>query len=232
MELSGKAVSAYLQARGPVAYAATKFVLPLAIIPLILGLLYLTLPHGDFLFFAGLSAGYFIPPFGKESIIPIAILAGHPWWLIVTLLVALDAAVALFIVWNFDLALKIPLIGGLLERGLTMMSTYTREHPGLRNVSTIGLFLFVFFPFQGTGAMNGSILGRLLGMDAQRVFACVMAGSVTSCLIIALGTDVILDLYRDSPLLGIAVLLLAALAAAAAYLGWRRHQRRLRERVR
>ncbi len=231
MDLSGKAVSEFLQAGGPVAYAIVKFVLPLAIIPLILGVYYLILPYETFLWFAGLAGVYFVPPFGKESIIPIAILAGHPWWLIVILLVAFDAAVALFIVWNFDLALRIPLLGRLLERGLTMMNTYTQEHPGLRNISTIGLFLFVFFPFQGTGAMNGSILGRLLGMDARLVFACVMAGSIISCLTIALGTDAIFGLYRESPLLGIAVLLLAVLAAAAAFLGWRHHQQRLRERA-
>jgi uncharacterized membrane protein len=231
MELSGKAILEFLQARGPVAYAITKFVLPLAIIPLVLGVYYLILPYGDFLLFTGLSAAYFIPPAGKESIIPIAILAGQPWWLIVILLVALDAAVALFIVWNFDLAMKVPFIGGLLERGLAMMNTYSREHPGLRNVSTIGLFLFVFFPFQGTGAMNGSILGRLLGIDPRRVFACVMTGSVTSCLTIALGTDVILNLYRQNPILGIAVLLIAVLAAVAAFFGWRHHQQKLRERT-
>ncbi|WP_128692952.1 small multi-drug export protein [Methanoculleus taiwanensis] len=228
---SVKTASDYLLGRGPVALTAMKFVLPLAIIPLALGLLYLSQPYETFLLYTTVSAAYFVPPAGKESLIPLAILAGQPWWLITILFVALDAAVALFIAWNFELAMKVPLLGRLLKRGLAVMNEYSEAHPGIRSVSTVGLFLFVFFPFQGTGAMNGSILGRLLGMDAERVFACVMAGSIGSCLTIALGTDLIVTLYRQNPLLGIAVLLLAVLGAAGAFFGWRRHQRRLRERM-
>ncbi len=227
---SVKTASEYALGRGPLALAVMKFVLPLAIIPLALGLIYLSQPYETFLLYTGLSAAYFVPPAGKESIIPIVILAGQPWWLITMLLVALDAAIALFIAWNFELAMKVPLLGRLLKRGLSMMNDYSEAHPGIRSVSTVGLFLFVFFPFQGTGAMNGSILGKLLGMDTQRVFAVVMAGSIGSCLTIALGTDVILDLYRHDPVLGVAVLLLAVLGAAGAFLAWRRHQHRFREK--
>ena len=207
-----------------------KFILPLAIIPAVFAALYLTEPHEQFLMLSGLIAAYFIPPAGKESIIPIAILMGYPWWLITLVIFLLDVAVSLFVVWNFDLALKIPLVGRLLESGMTIGRNYTETQPWLRRFSTIGLILFVFFPLQGTGAMNGSILGRLLGLEKSRVFACVCTGSLVSCLIIALGADVILDVYRQDPTLGIALLAAVVVAVLAGIAGWRMYKGRLRDR--
>ncbi|WP_214020472.1 small multi-drug export protein [Methanoculleus sp.] len=208
-----------------------KFVLPLAIIPAVFGLLYLIEPYQQFLMISGLLAAYFVPPAGKESIIPIAIVMGYPWWLVTLVIVLLDVAVSLFVVWNFDLALKIPLVGRLLKSGMTVGRNYTETQPWLRRFSTIGLVLFVFFPLQGTGAMNGAILGRLLGLEKARVLACVCAGSLASSLIIALGADVILDVYRQDPVLGIGILVAVVVAVLAAVVGWRLYKGRLRERT-
>jgi len=70
---------------------------------------------------------YFFPPLGKESIIPIGVSGGEitiPLYnqqiivtsinpLIMALTIAfIDIVVALFLVWNYDLAEKIPIIGG------------------------------------------------------------------------------------------------------------------------
>ncbi len=207
-----------------------KFVLPFAIATALFVALYLMVPYQQFLTLSGLAAAYFVPPAGKESIIPIAILMGYPWWLITLVIFLIDVAVSLFVVWNFDLALKIPLIGRLLEGGMTAARNYTETQPWLRRLSTVGLILFVFFPLQGTGAMNGSILGRLLGMNEARVFACVCTGSLASCLIIALGADVILDVYQEDPVLGIGLLVLVAVVVVAGVVGWRMRKGRLRGR--
>jgi uncharacterized membrane protein len=207
-----------------------KFILPLAIIPAIFATLYLIEPYQQFLMLSGLLIAYFIPPAGKESIIPIAILMGYPWWLVTLVIFLLDVAVSLFVVWNFDLALKIPLVGRLLESGMTAGRNYTDTRPWLRRFSTIGLVLFVFFPLQGTGAMNGAILGRLLGLDMYRVFSCVCIGSLASSLIIALGADVLLDVYRQNHALGIGILAAIVVAGLAAVAGLKLREKRLRER--
>ncbi|NLA39427.1 MAG: small multi-drug export protein [Methanomicrobiales archaeon] len=195
-----------------------KFALPFAIGAALFGALYITEPYPRFLALSGLAAAYFIPPAGKESIIPIAILMGYPWWLITTVIFLIDVAVSLFVVWNFDLAMKIPLIGHLLEIGMTTARNYTETQPWIKGISTIGLILFVFLPLQGTGAMSGSILGRLLGMSEGRVFASVCTGSLASTLIIALGAGMLLNIYQEDPILGI--VLLAAVAVVAAVVGW------------
>lgn len=207
-----------------------KFILPFAIALAIFAALYLIEPYQQFLVISGLLAAYFFPPAGKESIIPIAIVMGYPWWLVTLAIVLMDVAVSLFVVWNFDLALKIPLIGRLLESGMTAGRNYTDARPWLRRFSTIGLILFVFFPLQGTGAMNGAILGRLLGLNNNRVFGCVCIGSLTSCLVFALGSDVLLDVYRQDPTLGIGLLVGIIVAVVAAVVGWWAYRRRLRER--
>ncbi|MBP7410455.1 MAG: small multi-drug export protein [Methanoculleus sp.] len=217
--------------QNPYLIGLIKFILPLAIIPAIFAALYLTEPYQQFLVLSGLIVAYFIPPAGKETIIPIAILMGYPWWLIMLVIFLLDVAVSLFIVWNFDLALKVPLIGRLLESGMAVARRYTESQPWLRRLSTVGLILFVFFPLQGTGAMNGAILGRLLGLDKFRVFSCVCIGSFTSSLAIALGADLLIDIYQQDPALGIALVALIVIAVLAGVVGWRMRERRLHGRV-
>lgn len=215
----------------PYLLGSIKFVLPLALIPAIFAALYLTEPYEQFLIISGLIVAYFIPPAGKETIIPLAVVLGYPWWLITLVIFFLDVVVSLFVVWNFDLALKIPFIGRLLESGMTIGRRYTESQPWLRQFSTIGLILFVFFPLQGTGAMNGSILGRMLGLEKRRVFGCVCIGSLISCLVFALGADVLLDVYRQDPTLGIGILIAIIVAVVAAVVGWRVYKRRLRGRT-
>ena len=214
--------------RNPYLIGPIKFIFPLAIIPIIFAALYLTEPYEQFLILSGLIAAYFVPPAGKESIIPIAILVGYPWWLITLVIFLLDVAVSLFVVWNFDLALKIPFVGRLLESGMALGRKYTETQPWLRRFSTIGLILFIFFPLQGTGAMNGSILGRLLGLSERRVVSCVCIGSFISCLVIARGADALLDIYQENHALGIGILVAIVIAILAAIVGWRIHKERLR----
>ena len=214
----------------PCFVASLKFILPLAIIPVVFLGLYLIEPYDQFLVISGLIVAYFVPPAGKETIIPLAVVLGYPWWLITLVIFLLDVAVSLFVVWNLDLALRLPLIGRLIESGMTAGRNYTTTQPWLRRFSTIGVILFVFIPLQGTGAMNGSILGRLLGMNEARVFACVCTGSLASCLIIALGADVILDVYQEDPVLGIGLLVLVAVVVVAGVVGWRMRKGRLRGR--
>lgn len=215
----------------PYLVGSIKFVLPLALIPAVFAALYLIEPYEQFLIISGLVAAYFVPPAGKETIIPLAVVLGYPWWLITLVIFLLDVAVSLFVVWNFELALKIPIIGRLLESGMTIGRNYTESQPWLRRFSTIGLILFVFFPLQGTGAMNGSVLGRLLGLNNNRVFGCVCIGSLTSCLVFALGSDVLLDVYRQDPTLAIGILITIIVAVLAAVVGWRAHKKRLRSRT-
>jgi len=207
-----------------------RFLLPFALPPLYLGFWYLTLPPEMFCVLLGLTAAYVIPPAGKESIIPIGIVMGLPWWVIASTLALTDCTGALFIAWNFEYAVKIPLVGPVIQSGMEYARRYADTHPRIHQVSTMGLIVFVFFPLQGSGAINGSILGRLLGMSPLRVFGCIMAGSIASCLVIGLGSGVVMDLWVRHPSLTVGVLVVLAAAGIGGYLIWRRASHRLRER--
>ncbi|UCF49848.1 MAG: hypothetical protein JSU91_08885, partial [Thermoplasmatales archaeon] len=101
----------------------SKFFLPFIIALLGILSLYLIVDEDSVgkLFF--LMFAYFIPPLGKESIIPIGIAGGEitiPFInrimevppinpIIMALTIAfVDIVVALFLIWNYDLAKKIP----------------------------------------------------------------------------------------------------------------------------
>jgi hypothetical protein len=114
---------------------------------------------------------------------------------------------------------------------MTAGRNYTDARPWLRRFSTIGLILLVFFPLQGTGAMNGAILGRLLGLDMYRVFSCVCIGSLASSLALALGSDALLDIYHQNPTLGIGIVAAIVVTVLAAVASLKLREKRLRERT-
>ncbi|MHC1626096.1 MAG: small multi-drug export protein [Methanoculleaceae archaeon] len=158
-----------------------------------LGVLWLILPHSTFLVTAGLMGAYFIPPAGRESLIPLGIAAGIPWWLMVVSLTVTDVVTALVVAVNFDLAARIPVVGRVLDGVVHEMESYLEAHPVVREFSLAGLILFIFVPVFGSGGIGGSVAGRLIGLSPSRVVMAMAVGSGLSCLAIAAGSEV---LYR------------------------------------
>ncbi|HDM67005.1 MAG TPA: hypothetical protein ENG62_01285, partial [Thermoplasmatales archaeon] len=132
-----------------------------------------------------LMLAYFFPPLGKESVIPMGIALGfHP--LIMALSVAfVDIIVALFLLWNYDFAKKIPFIGPFMEKVESIGKTSSSKYSWVKPLRFIGIVLFVMVPFQGSGGLVGSILGRLIGMTPLNTFLAITTGSITGCLLIA-----------------------------------------------
>jgi len=149
-----------------------------------------------------LLVAYFFPPFGKETVIPLGTgilekglnvpifniqvnpVSINP--MSMALAVAfIDIVVALFLVWNYDLAKKIPVIGKFIikveERGKNAEEKYGWVKP----LRFIGIILFVMIPFQGSGGLVGSIVGRLIGMKPLNTFIAISIGAVIGCLLIA-----------------------------------------------
>jgi len=132
-----------------------------------------------------LISGYFFPPLGKESIIPAGVALGiHP--VVMALSIAfVDIVVALFLVWNYDLAKKIPIVGKFIMKVEEKGNTAEEKYGWIKPLRFIGIILFVMVPFQGSGGLVGSILGRLFGMNPWNTFIAITIGSVTGCLLIA-----------------------------------------------
>ena len=154
----------------------------------------LFLPAEQWLLLIGMMVAYIVPPLGRETIIPASILLGIPWWLIAFTLAFLDFAGGLFMAWNFPLILNVPYIGPRLRRFMAAGRTYLDRRPWLERFYFVGLIAFVSLPFDGSGSIVGSILGRMLGMTKAEVLSCITIGGIIGSFTIALGIDYIVNL--------------------------------------
>ena len=143
---------------------------------------------------------YFFPPLGKESIIPLGVSGGEitnpitgyvsvvPSINPITMALSIafiDIVVALFLVWNYNLAKKIPIIGNFMIKIEEKGKNVEEKYGWIKPLRFIGIVLFVMVPFQGSGGMVGSIVGRLIGMKPRNTFIAILLGAVIGCLLIA-----------------------------------------------
>lgn len=184
----------------------------------------------EFLILIGLLFAYLVPPLGKESIIPITIAAGYPIWVVCLGIIIMDMVTAMFIALNFDLLLKVPLLGRLL-RWLGNGATKIREQkPWIEHLSYVGLLIFMYIPLQGSGSMNTTILGRLLDLEPKKVFGIVTLGSIFSTLTVAFGFSAILELWFVNPVYAILTIISLIIIILIIYKLWKRYTEKFNEK--
>jgi uncharacterized membrane protein len=171
---------------------------------------------------AGLMLVYELPPAGKETVIPAGILLGYPPWAVAASIALVDVEVGLFMVWNFDLAERIPLLGPWIRRFIAGGSEFLAERPWLTGLSFFGIVLMVMVPFAGSGGVRGAIAGRLLGMSRREVMGAITLGAVIGSFGIAVGTLFLKQAFLESVFLGATALLL--IIAAGVLLSWYFHR--------
>lgn len=160
-------------------------------IPFLLGaglllLLYSIYDYGTFLQIFGLILVYFIPPAGKESIIPAAIAMGIPWLTICIAISFIDIISCLFMLWNFEVIGLIPFVGPYITHLMRKGSHTLEKHSWLERLYFFGLMFFVFLPLQGTGAISGTVLGKMAGMPPLEIFCAISIGATLHSLFIGL----------------------------------------------
>jgi uncharacterized membrane protein len=182
-----------------------------------------------------LLVAYFFPPFGKETIIPLAIgffdegvtvpllnisiepMSINP--LTIALAVAfIDIVVAWFLVWNYDLAKKIPFVGKFMQKVEDIGRSSSDKYGWFKTLRFFGIVLFVMVPFQGSGGLVGSIVGRLFGMKPWNTFFAISIGAIIGCTLIAYFTEAILSVFRTSLLQGILVLVVVLIVGMMIYI--------------
>lgn len=172
------------------------------------GILFFLLPLTTFGIVAGLMVAYFFPPLGKESVIPMGIAAGINPILISSAIAYVDIIVALFLLWNYDFAKLAPLLGPWMERFERRAMDISKGRLWVKGLSFIGIVLFVMFPFQGTGAVGATVLGRLIGMKHHVLFIGICIGAITGCFLIAYSADAIKNILLENLPLGIIILII------------------------
>ena len=147
--------------------------------------MFLTMSQRDFLILSQLMLVYFVPPFGKGTVIPGGIAVGIDPWILAIATAFVDIAVGVFLTWNFDLAKKIPFIGSGITRVQRKGQDMLKSLPWLERASFVGIVVFVMFPFQGSGAVGGTILGRAIGLSPNKNLAAVTIGAVSGSFLLS-----------------------------------------------
>ncbi|HWQ68291.1 MAG TPA: small multi-drug export protein [Methanospirillum sp.] len=175
----------FLQSR-PKIRLALLFLIPFILGFLLLFVFWVVYDSSHFFQIAGLIFLYFIPPAGKETIIPAGVALGFPWQVVCFSITYIDAISCMFMLWNFDLICRIPILGRWVFFLVQNGGMYLSKHQWVERFCFVGLTSFVFLPLQGSGAVGGSILGRMLGMNPLRIFLAIVIGSSLHSLVIGL----------------------------------------------
>ncbi|MFW6142311.1 MAG: small multi-drug export protein [Candidatus Saliniplasma sp.] len=215
------------------------FFLPFLIASLYISLLYIIIHEKSIFWIAsGGMFGYFFPPAGKESVIPLAVGAINAKGVLspitTILLVAgsiayVDIVTSYFLLWNFYIAEKIPLIGTWIKKFEKFGAQKMKEKKWISKVAFIGVVLFVVFPFQGSGGVGASIVGRVIGLDKYKTWLAIIIGSFTGCTFIAVVSlylsDAILEAFQTSVFQGIGTLIIVGIIFILIYYVSKNHMK-------
>ncbi|MGM0404693.1 MAG: small multi-drug export protein [Thermoplasmatota archaeon] len=215
------------------------FFLPFLIASLYLVLLYIIIHNKSIYWITGGGMfGYFFPPAGKESVIPLTVGAINAKGVLtpstIIVLVAgsiafVDIVTSYFLLWNFYIAEKIPLIGTWIKKFEKFGAQKMKEKQWISKVAFIGVVLFVMFPFQGSGGVGGSIVGKVIGLDKFKAWLAIIAGSFIGCTFIAVVSlylsDAILDAFQTSVFQGIGALIIVGIIFILIYYVSKNHMK-------
>jgi uncharacterized membrane protein len=182
-----------------------RLLVPPLLVVIFFILCFLILSENRILILGGLMVAYFIPPSGKESIIPIGIGLGIPWWLMALTLTLLDVITALFMIMNFALMLRVPRLGPWIEKTTASSREFMAEHPWMSHWRILGLAFFVMLPLQGTGGVGATVIGLMLGLTPGEILLAVGIGAAVESLAFALGWGLVRELTLVNRIPGIAV---------------------------
>lgn len=187
--LHGKIRSAYDR----LPYRTVALLVPFLLAAFHIAVMSATLPGADFTAMIGLMVAYLLPPAGKETVIPLGIALGIPWWYMALSIALIDIETGLFMALNFDLAYRLPVLGPLLADLTRKTRGFLAAHRWFGGLWFFAIVLMVGVPFFGSGGIRGSVAGKLLGMGTLATFLAILAGALIGCFAIALGSDAILS---------------------------------------
>lgn len=131
----------------------------------------------------GASAlAYFLPPAGKETVIPAMIKFGISPFIVGSTIIIMDVISSSIIAYNWWFAELIINHIPYLNRGYAWLQKKAKKMKR-KKLLTTSLLLFMIIPFQGTGGINTTILARMLGIKAKKtVMICFIGSMITTTL--------------------------------------------------
>jgi len=166
----------------------------------------------------GWSAAAFLATVGTGAFIgggKLVILAGTVdqapvgTWGVAAFIVAMDLATALITLAGVQELYRLPIIGARVARARASGERVLRRHAWMKRITWLSLAAFVAIPFNGTGALVGTLLGRVLGLSRPSIIMATLAGSATGASALALVGDVWSDRLEElvtRPVIGLAAI--------------------------
>ena len=118
----------------------------------------------------------FIPVGGPIAAVQVGLTLGISAVDLILFIVFTEVIQALFVVWNFDYTKEVPGIGTMVKRTVEKGEKMIERYKWVMKLEFLGLILLVTTPLQGTGAVAGSVIGRLMGMTPLRTWLAVTLG--------------------------------------------------------
>ncbi len=100
-----------------------------------------------------------------------------PWELGLVIWV-LDTITVIILVYALEALYQLRPFKRMLHRVQTNAGLVLTAYPRIRRVAVVGVVLFVLFPVAGTGALGGSFLGILLGLNRVILIIAISGGGL------------------------------------------------------
>jgi len=137
----------------------------------------------------------------------------------------LDSILGIFLCLNFDYVKKIPFLGKLVENFEKEGVRILKKYSWIRRFSLVGLLFFIVLPFQGSGGLAGSIVGRMIGMKPMKVIIAVVSGTLLGCLTIAALAGLITKYFPVYLQYGIPIAIAVLMVFAVGFTYYRKKQK-------
>jgi len=188
------------------------FFIPIIASAIVILFLWLLLEPTMFHIIGLLLLGYFISPFGREVLIPAAVISvlgihgmsqmALDLVLVVGVVLFVDIMCSIFLLWNLDLLKFLPVIGKWID-GIEKFGRQRLERSRRKRQNVfMGLAGYVAMPFQGSGGVMATIIGMLTGLKKKRVWLAVWVGSFAGSLAIAVPSfyfgELLIDIFGSA----------------------------------
>lgn len=157
---------------------------------------------------------YFVPPFGKESVVPSLVTLGFDPLFVAAAVAVLDVAGALLVFTNWHLIVRIPVIGPWMQRFGERLTEMAERRVALKGAGGVFLFFWVMFPLQGSGGVSAALISRVMGMPMAVALGVIATAAFSSALFIGTATSSVLRFLPP-------IYVLVAVAAVVGLVGLR-----------
>ncbi|MEM2900458.1 MAG: small multi-drug export protein [Thermoplasmata archaeon] len=169
--------------------------------------------------------------FGKETLIPLAVYGlravnGNSFMNVIiasSAVSSIDFIYATFMLFNFDYAHKIPIVGKYILNAQLKGEKTISKNPWMQKSAFLAIFLYALIPIQGAGGFASSIVGRIIGLEKVRVWLASSLGSLVGCLILGLAADTIFATFERNIIQGLELLLLFIVLGVIIYLLYQKY---------